>query len=103
MFLGLVVGRQPGTFPPFGKSGGVRVGGPRWTLVNLYPRQVHQLEVLTRQEVNGALVNLVDLQGLVAFAQGVGVGPPRRTREGAGADAIWVDKVHQVHQVYVKC
>ena len=49
------------------------------------------------------MVDLVDLQGLVAFAQGIGVGPLRRIREGPGADAIWVDEVHQVHQLYVKC
>ena len=74
MFLGLVVGRQPGTFPPLGKSGGVRADGPRWTLVDL-----------------------VDLKDLVAFTGGTEVRPPRGTEDGAGADATWVDKVHQVH------
>ena len=59
MFLGLVVGRQPGTFPPLGKSGGVRADGPRWTLVDL-----------------------VDLKDLVAFARGLGAGASRCTREG---------------------
>jgi hypothetical protein len=84
-------------------GGRVGAGGPRWTLVDLYACQVNQLEVLTWQEVNRAMVDLVDLKGLGAFAQGPGVRPPRCIREGAGADATWVDKVHQVHQVYVKC
>ena len=48
------------------------------------------------------MVDLVDLQGLVAIAQGIGAGPLRRIREGPGADAVWVDEVHQVHQPHVK-
>jgi hypothetical protein len=65
-------------------GGRIGAGGPRGTLVNLYDRQVHQLEVLTSKEVNGALVDLVDLQGLVAFCAGDWGSPSPPHAGGAG-------------------